>query len=219
MRFPLFTLLLYLAVAAAAPLGASPVVLSPETVIADPTTDPAWRPLFDQLAPQKNRTATFEERRTFPFRKTPLVLTGEIRLSPQHGLSLSYAGDKPQTVIVDDRGVLLRDARGRTRSAPADSRADAVTSALSDILRFDLAALARDFTVHGLRDDDAWTLGFVPRDPTIAQLLGSVVVRGHGAHPDRIEMIKSDTQRIDILIGETRDDVAFSPDELRRFFR
>lgn len=216
MRLPLFTLL---ALAVAAPLAASPVVLSPETIVADPTTDQTWRPLFDQLAPQKNRIATFEERRTFPFRKTPLVLTGQIRLSPEHGLSLSYAGDKPQTVIVDDRGVLLRDARGRTRTAPADSRADAVTSALSDILRFDLTALAQDFTVHGLRAGDAWTLGFVPRDPTVAQLLGSVVVHGHGARPDRIEMIKSDKQRIDIAIGETRDDVVFSADELRRYFR
>lgn len=217
MRFPF--LLLVLVLAAGAPLAASPVVLSPDTVLADPAADPAWRELFDRLAPQKNRVAAFEERRTFPFRKTPVALRGEIRLSAAHGLSLTYLGDKPHTVVVDARGVLLRDARGRTRAAPADSRADTATSALFDILRFDLPALARDFVVHGLRDGEAWALGFVPRDAGIGQLLGSIVVHGQGARVARIEMIKSDTQRIDIAIGDTRDDVVFSPEELRRYFR
>lgn len=217
MRLPPFVLLVCLA--AAAPLAASPVVLSPETILADPARDPAWRELFNRLAPEKNRIAAFEERRTFPFRKTPVTLAGEIRLSPDHGLSLTYLGDKPQTVIVDPQGVLMRDARGRTRAAPADSRADTATSALFDILRFDLPALTRDFVVHGLRDGEAWALGFVPRDSDVVQLLGNIVVHGEGARLDRIEMIKSDTQRIDIAIGETHDDVAFSPEDLRRYFR
>ena len=216
MRFPF---LILLALASGAPVAASPVVLSPDTVLADPAGDPAWRALFDRLSPEKNRVASFEERRTFPFRKTPVVLSGEIRLSPDHGLSLTYLGDKPHTVVVDRQGVLLRDARGRTRAAPADSRADTATSALFDILRFELPALARDFVIHGLRDGDAWALGFVPRDSSVVELLGSIVVHGEGARLDRIAMIKSDTQRIDIAIGETRADVVFSPEDLRRYFR
>ena len=213
------TALFLLVLAAGAPLAGSPVVLSPDTLLADPAGDPAWRDLFGRLSPDKNRVASFAERRTFPFRKTPVTLTGEIRLSAEHGLSLTYLGEKPHTIVVDREGVLLRDARGRTRTAPSDRRADTATSALFDILRFDLPALARDFVIHGLRDGDAWALGFVPRDSGNAELLGSIVVHGEGPRLERIAMIKSDTQRIDIEIGETRDDVVFSAEELRRYFR
>jgi hypothetical protein len=191
----------------------------PANLIADPVNDPAWRGLFEQLAPQKTRHSKFEERRIFPFRTTPVILTGEIRISPEHGLSLNYLGAKPQMVIVDQQGVLMRDARGRQRAAPNDSRADATTSALFQILRFDLPGLAKTFIIHGRRDGEMWTLGFEPRDPAIAGLLGRVVVQGENGRVDHIAMIKSEKQRIEISISDTQNDVTFSPEDLKRFFR
>lgn len=211
-----FWLFVFLGVTAAL---AAPKEIPASKVIADPAQDPVWRELFDQLAPQKTRHSKFEERRIFPFRTTPVVLKGEIRLSPAHGLSLNYLGAKLQIVIVDQKGVLMRDERGRERAAPADSRADAATSALFQILRFDLPALAKTFIIHGRRDGDAWTLGFEPRDAALAGLLGSVVVQGENARVDRINMIKSEKQRIEISISETKDDVRFTLEELKRFFR
>lgn len=188
-------------------------------VIADPVNDPAWRDLFAQLAPQKTRRSKFEERRIFPFRNTPIVLKGEIRISPDRGLSLSYLEPKPQVMIMDQKGVLLRDEQGRQRSAPADSRADAATSALFQILRFDLAALAKTFVIHGRRDAPAWTLGFEPRDPQLSGLIGSIIVQGENGRVDRISLVKSEKQRIEISISDTHDDVTFEPEELKRFFR
>jgi outer membrane lipoprotein-sorting protein len=199
--------------------AAAPVDIPAAGVIADPAHDPAWRGLFDSLAPQKTRRSKFEERRLFPFRNTPVVLTGEIRISPERGLSLSYLTPKPQIVIVDQKGVLMRDERGRERAAPSDSRADAATSALFQILRFDLPALAKNFIIHGRRDGDVWTLGFEPRDATLAGLLGSVVVQGEKARVDRINLIKAEKQRIEISISEAKDDVVFDAEELKRFFR
>jgi hypothetical protein len=175
--------------------------------------------LFTELGQPKNRFSRFEERRYFPFRDKPIVLQGEIRIIPQRGLSLSYAGPKPYVVIVDEKGVLMRDENGRERSAPDDSRARAATSALSHILRFDLAALEKEFVIHGLRDGEEWTLGFEPRDPTLASLLGTVVVHGRQTALDRIEMVKTDQQRIEILINHTEADVIFSIDVLQHFFR
>lgn len=191
----------------------------PRNLIADPVNDPAWRSLFERLAPQKARHSKFEERRTLPFLKTPIVLTGEIRISPDRGLSLHYQGEKPQVMIMDQKGVLMRDERGRERAAPADARADAATSALFQILRFDLPALAKSFVIHGRRDGDAWTLGFEPRDANLVRLIGSVIVQGEAGRVDRIEMVKSEKQRIDISITETKENVTFSADELKRFFR
>src|SRR6185503_18937999 len=98
-------------------------IVSPETLLADPAHDPAWRQLFDKLAPNKTRQSTFEERRFFPFRKQPIVLQGEIRIVPRRGLSLRYLQPEGRVLIIDEQGLLMRDNDGREQSPPSDSRA------------------------------------------------------------------------------------------------
>jgi len=233
MRFSLRVLLLLLTAPtlAFAPAGAAtaasepsptqtvPGLVTPETLLADPAGDPAWRDLFAQLAPSKTRQSTFEERRYFPFRSTPIVLQGEIRIVPELGLSLRYLEPEARVLIIDRKGLLMRDNEGRERAAPSDSRAQAATSALVHVLRFDLEALKKEFEVHGRREGETWTLAFVPRDPTFANLLGVLTVSGEQNALRKIEMIKSPTQRIEILIRDTREDVLFTGDTLKRFFR
>jgi hypothetical protein len=199
--------------------AAAPAEAPARNLIADPANDPAWKELFARLAPEKTRRSKFEERRIFPFRTTPIVLTGEIRISPDRGLSISYLGAKPQVVIIDQKGVLMRDERGQQRTAPADPRADAAQAALFQILRFDLSALAKTFTIYGRREGEAWYLGFEPRDATVSGLIGSVVVQGVAGRVDRISMVKSEKQRIEISLSDTKEDITFEPDELKRFFR
>ena len=206
-------------VAARAAADSSRPVLEESHVLTQPAENPEWRELFTELSKPKNRTSRFEERRTFAFRDKPVVLKGEIRIHPQRGLSLSYSGPKAHVLIIDEKGVLMRDERGRERSAPDDSRARAATSALASILRFDLAALEKQFVIHGLREGDGWTLGFVPRDASLTNVLGTIVVHGKAAALDKIEMLKSDQERIEILITDTQSDVIFPMDVLKRFFR
>ncbi len=217
----LFAALAHHAIAAPEPAPVSSTLPAgvPPAVIADPASDPQWRELFHVLAEPKARVSRFEERRYFPFRQQPVVLQGEIRMSPGHGLSLHYFTPKPLTVIVDRAGVLMRDEHGRERSAPDDRRAQAATAGLSEVLQFDLPKLTRDFEVHGRRDAAGWTLGFVPRDPKLGRLVGAVVVHGTDHRVDRIEIIRSDRQRIEILIRNTLDDVIFPPDVLQQYFR
>ena len=203
----------------AAPMPSLDGLVSPETRLSDPAKDPAWRELFAQLAPNKTRQSTFEERRYFPFRKTPVVLRGEIRIVPELGLSLRYLEPEPRILIVDKKGLLMRDDAGQERAAPSDSRAQAATSAMVHVLRFDFDALQKDFEVHGRRDGTRWALAFVPRDPNFANLLGVLTVSGEQNALRTIEMIKSPTQRIEIAIRETQEDVLFTADTIRRFFR
>ena len=199
--------------------AAEPLPITPETLLADPANDPAWRDLFTKLAPTKTRQSKFEERRFFPFRKEPVVLTGEVRIVPELGLSLRYLTPEKNTLIADAKGLLMRDDQGRDRTPPNDSRAQAVTSALVRVLRFDLAALQKDFAVHGHRDGTAWALTFVSRDPAFTALLGTLTIRGEGGELRAIEMVKSPAQRIEIAIRDTVEDVLFTGDTLKRFFR
>jgi outer membrane lipoprotein-sorting protein len=199
--------------------SAAPTDTTTRNLIADPVNDPVWKEVFARLAPEKTRRSKFVERRIFPFRTTPILLTGEIRISPDRGLSIHYLGEKPQIVIIDQKGVLMRDERGQQRTAPADPRADAATAALFQVLRFDLPALAKSFTIHGRREGEAWFLGFEPRDPVVSNLIGSVIVQGVGGRVDKISMVRSEKQRIEISISDTKEDVTFEPEELKRFFR
>jgi hypothetical protein len=205
-------------VTSAVPPGQEGLV-SPETRLNDPANDPAWRELFTRLAPNKTRQSSFEERRYFPFRKTPVVLQGEIRIVPELGLSLRYLQPEPRIMIVDQKGLLFRDDSGQERAAPSDSRAQAATAALVHVLRFDFEALKKEFEVHGRRQGETWTLAFVSRDPEFAKLLGMLTVSGEQNVLRKIEMIKSPTQRIEITIKETQEDVLFTADTIRRFFR
>ena len=88
------------------------------------------------------------------------------------------------------------------------------------VLRLDLRALAEIFELYGQRAGAAWTLALVPRDAALRRTLGQIAVTGENAAVQRIELRRSLTQRVEILVGPPRDPaVAFTSDELLRFFR
>jgi hypothetical protein len=175
--------------------------------------------LFIALAAQGAIRANFTESRWFPFRTKPVVLKGEMRLSPTRGLSLDYREPEVRTVIADGKGLAMRDARGRTREIPPDPRTTGPVTALLPIMQFDLDGLQRAFTLRGARDGGAWRLEFVPRDPGLARALGTVVVIGDDAMVSRLEFRHSPKNRVEIVIEGARAGVSFAPEEEQRFFR
>lgn len=179
--------------------------------------DPAWRELAATFARQPDGLAPFSEKRFFPFRRTPVELTGESRVSAGRGLSLRYTAPEERTVILDEQGVLVRDARGES-AAPADPRAAAAHAALVQVLRFDFAALAGQFELYGVRTGPDWTIAFVPRADELRRTVGQIVVGGAGEAITRIEIRRSEKQYILIEIGAART-APFTADELRRYFR
>lgn len=208
---------------ALAPFGA-PLPAAAATAVVAPVAlenDPHWATLFSALAArgQGALAGRFEEHRWFPFRKDPLVLHGELRLAPDRGLSLHYTAPEERTLVLDADGLLLRDARGRSRTPPADPRAEAGAAALRDVLRFDLAALRRTFAIFGKREGDAWQLDLVPHPGPVAPALERLEVRGTGDRVTELTLRRSGRQHIDIFVRETRSDPEFGPDELARFFR
>ncbi len=178
----------------------------------------AWSDLAQQLATQPGVTARFVERRHFPFRRTPLVLQGEVRVAPTLGLSLHYTSPEERTVIVDDAGVLLRTAAGDV-PAPSDPRAGAANAALLNILRLDLEALQAAFEVTGARQEGGWTLGLVPRDPQLRRGLERITVTGEGAEVRRIDLRRSARHAIEIEIDPPHTRGGFSADEVATYFR
>lgn len=191
---------------------------SPPLLIAG-ENDSQWRPLFESLAAQQPINSTFTETRWFPFRKTPVTLTGELRIAPEHGLSLRYLTPKERVMIVDETGVLLRDSRGRSKTVPPDPRAPNADAALLAILRFDLDDLLQTYDVQPAGNSDNWTFVFTPKDPDTRRSIGRITVSGVDIAVNRLEFRRSETQRVEIEIGETETQATFTPEVLGRFFR
>jgi hypothetical protein len=194
-------------------------LITPANRIIAGENDAAWKTLAAALEANGNVAAPFTENRYLPFKKIPVVFTGDMRLSPERGLSLAYTKPENQLMIVDARGVLLRSGSGRQRELPNEPRAQAATTALLHVMRFDLPELAKNFELYGRRDGDRWQLVFDPRPGELAGVLTRLVVTGEGAQVRKLEMRKSALQGIEILIGDVRTHVAFTPEEQQKFFR
>ncbi|OAM89224.1 outer membrane lipoprotein carrier protein LolA [Termitidicoccus mucosus] len=213
LRPVLVILLLLAAIVRAAPPA------EPGPVIEAGRNDGEWRWLFSALAAKGAMMSTFTEERWFSMRKTPTVLQGEMRLLPGRGLSLHYTEPEEQLLVVDDAGLLMRDAKGRTREIKTEARAAGLSAALLPVMQFDLEKLREDFYLHAARDGNDWRLDFVPRDRELARTLGSLVVTGIGTTVRRLEFRHSARQRIVVIIKTADTGVTFSEEDARRFFR
>lgn len=178
---------------------------------------PEWRDLIARFARQPDAIAEFEERRFFPFRKEPVVLRGEVRVSRTRGLSLHYTAPEERIVVVDQQGILMRAADGAT--SPPDPRGAAGVAALLHILRFDFVALEKDFETYGRRDGAAWSLVLVPRAESTRRAMGNIHVSGDSGVVRTIELRRSAKQHIDIAMSAPRSPVTFPAEEVKRYFR
>lgn len=179
---------------------------------------PVWSDLVAAFSHNPDVTADFSELRKFPFKKDPVELKGEVRVSAAHGLSLHYLTPEDRTVILDATGVLVRAPTGE-KAAPSDPRAAAANEALLHVLQFDFAALEKDFELYGERTAGNWNLTLVPRTETLRRSVGRISVRGEAATIRHIEIRRTATQAIEIAIAAPRPAAAFTPEELKRFFR
>lgn len=191
-------------------------LVNPENKLAPAA--PAWSDLVAAFAQQPDTTADFTERRQFPFKKEPVELAGVVRVSTARGLSLHYTAPDERTVILDDQGMLIR-ARAGEKAPPADPRATAANEALRHILRFEFAALEKDFDLYGRREGPDWTLALVPRTKDLQRSIGRITVGGEAAAIRRIELRRSAKQVIEIVIAPPRPPAAFTAEELRIYFR
>lgn len=215
-RAPVTALALALLCALPAPATETDPLVNPARRLA--ANAPEWRDLVEAFARQPDTTADFTERRQFPFKKEPVELQGVVRVSHARGLSLEYLSPEKHTVILDAQGMLIRAAAGE-KVPPVDPRATAANEALRRILRFEFAALEKDFELYGRRDGIEWTLALLPRTKDLQRSIGRITVAGEAAAIRRIELRRSAKHVIDIQIAPPRRSAAFTAEELRKYFR
>lgn len=181
--------------------------------------DAEWQPLLKALADKGAIFSSFTEQRWFSFRRDPVVLTGEMRMSPDHGLSLRYVEPDEKMMIVDSRGIVLRNARGRSRVLKPDPESMNTGEALLRVMRFDLNGLMRDFEVYAVGNRETWRFDFVPRAEELNEKVGPITVWGADEKVVRLEMRPEKGPRIEIAINSAQENVTFTAAELEKFFR
>jgi hypothetical protein len=191
----------------------APVPLTPERVAGE------WRPLLSALASKGGVQATFTERRYFPFRSRPTILHGTIRVSPDRGLSLAYAGAEPNILIADSGGLLERGADGRERTVAAGSHEGGAISSLLPIMRFDMAALLPKFTIRASRSGADWRFEFTAKNADADPGLGRITVVGSGTDVRHLQFWHAENQRVDIDVEDPRGGLTFTPAEVKQYFR
>ncbi len=179
---------------------------------------PEWQDLVEAFARKPDTVAAFTERRYFPIRKEPVVLTGKARVVAGRGLSLEYLEPEQHLVIIDGEGLLLRGANG-VRTPPADPRARAVNDALLHILKLDFDALARSFALYGRRVGEVWQLALVPQTADLSRAIGQLTVEGAMDVVRRIEIRRSRRQSVEIELATPMPAEDFTAEELARYFR
>lgn len=198
-------------------LGAdAPPLVNPAHVVMP--TESGWKGLSDAFLHHPDTRACFTERRYFSFKREPVELKGEVRVSAARGLSLHYTSPDEQTVILDSRGTLIRAASG-ANSPVTDPRATGVNEAMLHILQLDLAALGGDFALYGARDGSTWTLVLVPRTDSMRRAVDSLTVEGGEATIRHIEIHRAGRLAVEIIIAPPQSSAPFAQEELLRFFR
>ena len=183
-----------------------------------PPGAPEWRDLAATLARKPDTLTGFTELRFFPFKKEPVRLAGDVRVSAERGLSLHYREPEERIVIFDRQGMLIREPAGQ-KAVPSDPRANAANAALLHILQFDFPTLEQTFELFGRREGPSWALGLVPRDAAMRRNIGEIHVAGTADAVRRIELRRSAKQRIEIEMAEGRTTSPFPAEDVKRFFR
>jgi hypothetical protein len=189
------------------------------TLLRGTADDGPWEALVTALASQGAIRSSFTERRYFSIRTAPTVLKGTLRISPERGLSLQYLEPDPLVLIVDPAGLILREHGRSDRKMAAGSREAGAIASLLPVMRFDVKELASSFFVRASGDLLGWTFEFTPKDPAVARTLGTIVVQGRATEVKHIVFRRSQSQRIEIDVGETTLGASFSQEEIRQFFR
>ena len=178
---------------------------------------PAQRERLVALAKPQTVTASFTERRHTPLKKTPVIVTGTVRIDRTHGLSLSYDQKNSPIVILDERGLLLRHPDGREQTAPPEAETD--LRLLHALFAFDLAVLEKSYALTASEAPDGiWTLAF-DRRPDSAASYRELALAGDATRLTAITLAKTPNLKTEIIIGPPRLDVPSTADELARYFR
>ena len=156
---------------------------------------PGWtlEALMARLAAVPARHARFVEEKHLAALATPIEARGELVYRRPAYLEKITTAPAPERLLVDG-GTLRFEHDGHVETFDLAARPElaALVEAVRGTLAGDLAGLGASYAVALAGDEGAWRLSLTPRSVALARLLRLVAVEGHGAEPERIDIIEAD---------------------------
>jgi hypothetical protein len=124
--------------------------------------------------------ADFAEEKKLKVLKRPLQSSGTIVFSAKHGLYRALKEPFVQELLVTPKGIAERDEAGKVQKIEVEKQplAKGFIDAFLLVFTGDDKALAADFELSFTGDEDAWTMGFVPRKKPLDKFIAHMVITG-----------------------------------------
>lgn len=162
----------------------------------------------------------FEQRKTIPSFRNPLVSRGSFLVARDRGVIWQTREPFASSLVVTRDRLLSRQADGSVAgrvSARDEPGLRAINEMLFALMAADLQALAQRFQVEGeLVGSDRWRLVLVPRDAVLSQWVKRIELDGDRfVRGVRLQEAQGDVSSI--RFSQQAVAAALSPDEERRF--
>lgn len=181
----------------------------------------ALRNVFTRLAEADTAVIPFVELRRMGIFKKPVELSGMMRYSRKAGLSIAYEQPKPRVLIIDDVGLIERQADGRERRISATDRPElaVLTEIYLNLLRGKPAGLFGACEVYFSGNANAWQIGLIPRDASLRRHTGRVLIGGSGREIAQISNLLENGDRRTLRLSKSEIDAKFSSSIIQSYFR
>lgn len=165
--------------------------------------DADWRALFDSMQAVDRVAAPFEEARSFAFRKEPKRYRGVFRKDVGGRVSLAYTEPEEMVLHLGEGFAYYRKEGGTVRRIPQSHSQGEALSLFPKLLNFDLEPITGHYAISGSMEGERWHLRFEAKEgPAGAVPYEQMEIMGLGTAVLRIELSKSETQRILIEMGD-----------------
>ncbi len=179
------------------PRGDAPVAEDDRLeVFAHPVADPDMHPTFAavgrQLQSHDVLRSSFEQRKQIKAITRPLVSTGRLIFTREHGLYWHLRAPFSTTFVILPDG-LIRSFDGeeaesvRTTDQPVIRKFARI---FFDVFSGDPTYLKQHFSLYFTGDVDNWVIGLEPRDRAVRQVISRLLLDGSQT-VDRVEMIET----------------------------
>ncbi len=181
----------------------------------------ALRAVFSRLAEADTAVIPFIETRRMGIIKRPVELSGTMRYSRKAGLSIAYEQPKPRVLIIDDFGIIERQADGRERRMASSDRPEigVLTDIYLNLLRGRPAGLFAASEVYFSGNARGWQIGLIPKDEKLRRHAGRVLIGGEGREIAQISNLLENGDLRTLRLSKSEIDAKFSSSVYQSFFR
>ncbi|MDX2054832.1 MAG: outer membrane lipoprotein carrier protein LolA [Polyangiaceae bacterium] len=176
--------------------------------------------ILKPFAKLKGFSVDFVEEKRIALLRKPLVNTGSIVFKAPHQLVRRVDAPQPSAIWIKPGQVRIRDASGErnldvTRWGPAN----VLIQSFLYVLSGDAESLRKHYRIEDSCEGGVWKLKLTPRAPELAKILRHLVIVGHGATPESLELLDGSGDLSVTRFTGLNTQARFNEAQLKKFFK